>query len=100
MREGTGRFAETNVTDPAAPMTPADNQNRWGPFLNYEYITTPHGLYGLPARQLLWFEDESVYDYKLQQNVVRPMPHYEEVDVDDPRILPDYDAVLGGKKKK
>lgn len=89
----------TEAKETRKPVTPMDGQKEWGPYLNYEYITTPHGLYGLPAGQIMWFEDEEVYNHKTHQNEILPMPHYKEVLIDDPRTLPVKDARAAGAKK-
>lgn len=59
----------------------------YGPFTDYQLVTTDHGVYGLRQGHIMWLEPRMVYDPKEQREVEIMMPVYEEV-VGDPGPLP------------
>jgi len=48
--------------------------SQWGPFDQNVYVTTPHGDYGLPAGQVLWFEWIDKVDRDSLEIVKVPVP--------------------------
>jgi hypothetical protein len=72
-----------------------DQQKIYGPFRDYTMTTTIHGNYGIPAGQIMWFEDERVFNHKEKVWEIRPMPKYETVKIRDIRTQP---LVLEGGK--
>ena len=83
---------EEEVVAPTVAATPFDlvegrpNVDFWGPFDTYNFVTTPHGEFGIPNGKLLRFEYRKEWDKKEGTEVMRAYPQYE----DAPQALMDY----------
>jgi hypothetical protein len=81
-------MAEATVKVPAKKVTPVQSPDSWGPYADYTLVTTAWGEYGVPAGQIMTFEIRKVKNLKSGEIEDRPMPQYQIVDIDDPRLEP------------
>jgi hypothetical protein len=74
---------------PTVDISPEELEEKtWGPFKEVHTVNMPFGEYDVPPGEIMHFEYRTVWDFKLQKEVTRPMPFYEKVYIDDPRLLP------------
>ena len=60
---------------PQKPVTPQDAPQSWGPYREYQFVTTEYGEFGVPAGHIMHLEPHRVYQVKEQQwiDTVRPV---------------------------
>lgn len=51
----------------------------WGPFEDYELVTTPEGVFGCPPRTVMWLERRMTYDPKVGHDVEMWRAAYHQV---------------------
>lgn len=79
-------MAETKVQP--KKVTPVQSPDSWGPYADYTLVTTAWGEYAVPAGKILTFEIKKVKNLKSGEIEDRPMPQYEDVAIEDPRLEP------------
>lgn len=73
----------------------------WGPFKEYQMLSLPWGTYAVEPGEIMRFELRETWDYKDEKMVMRPVPVYETVYIDDERLKPgNSKRVLEAKRER
>lgn len=67
------QLAPSEVVDVSAK---AQERQTWGPFSDYQYVTTNWGEYGVPKGKVLFFETRQIWNNKEKRLQEYPMPYY------------------------
>jgi hypothetical protein len=73
-----GQTDKTADAQPTARKTTKKRAQEYGPFGDYQFVTTPTGEFGVPHGQVLSFGSISVMDKDTGQMVKRLVPEYRQ----------------------
>lgn len=64
------------VTATIAPTGQTQGVDVWGPYDDYNIVTTPYGMFGVPKGEELFFVPETEFSTRAKRMVTVHLPHY------------------------